>query len=93
MGLERGDLGDVALPRFGGGGEAEEAEGVAADDFKNIGWGEAECLEEAAGVTRKIKWEVSRTWGVDAGEGEVLKEHAEFYSVGGVARKVALLRS
>ena len=73
--------------------EAEEAEGVAADDFKNIGWGEAECLEEAAGVTRKIKREVSWAWGVDAGEGEVLKEHAEFLVVGGVVRKVALLRS
>ena len=34
------------------GGEAEEAEGVAAGEFENIGWGEAECLEEAAGVTR-----------------------------------------
>ena len=64
------------------GWEAEEAEGVAADDFKNIGWGEAECLEEAAGVTRKIKGEVSWAWGVDAGEGEVLKEHAKFFSVG-----------
>ena len=62
--------------------EAEEAEGVAADDFKNIGWGEAECLEEAAGVTRKIKGEVSWAWGVDAGEGEVLKEHAKFFVVG-----------
>ena len=62
--------------------EAEEAEGVAADDFKNIGWGEAECLEEAAGVTRKIKGEVSWAWGVDAGEGEVLKEHAELLVVG-----------
>ena len=61
--------------------EAEEAEGVAADDFKNIGWGEAECLEEAAGVTRKIKGEVSWAWGVDAGEGKVLKEHAEFFVV------------
>jgi hypothetical protein len=25
---------------------------------------------------------VSWAWGVDAGEGEVLKEHAEFFSVG-----------
>ena len=66
--------------------EAEEAEGVAADQFENIGWGEAECLEEAAGVTRKIKREVSWAWGVDAGEGEVLKEHAKFFVV-------ALLRS
>ena len=74
------------------GREAEEAEGVAADDFKNIGWGEAECLEEAAGVPRKIEGKVSWAWGVDAGEGEVLKEHAKFFSVGGVVRKVALLR-
>ena len=62
--------------------EAEEAEGVAADDFNNIGWGEAECLEEAAGVTRKIKREVSWAWGVDAGEGKVLKEHSELLVVG-----------
>jgi len=68
------------------GREAEEAEGVAAGEFNNIGWGEAECLEEAAGVTRKIEWEVSWAWGVDAGEGKVLKEHAEFFVV-------ALLRS
>ena len=39
-------------------------------------------MEEAAGVTRKIKGEVSWAWGVDAGEGEVLKEHAKFFSVG-----------
>jgi hypothetical protein len=65
-----------------GGGEAEEAEGVAADDFKNIGWGEAECLEEAASVARKIKGKVSWAWGVDASEGEVLKEHAKFFVVG-----------
>lgn len=62
--------------------EAEEAEGVAADDFENIGWGEAECLEEAAGIARKIEGEVSWAWGVNAGEGEVLKEHAKFFSVG-----------
>ena len=62
--------------------EAEEAEGVAAGEFENIGGGEAECLEEAASVTKKIKGEVSRAWGVDAGEGEVLKEHAKFFSVG-----------
>ena len=68
------------------GREAEEAEGVAAGEFENIGWGEAECLEEATGVTRKIKGEVSRAWGVDASEGEVLKEHAKFFVV-------ALLRS
>jgi hypothetical protein len=73
--------------------EAEEAEGVAAGEFENIGWGEAECAEEAAGVTRKIKGEVSWAWGVDAGEGEILKEYAKFFSVGGVVRKVALLRS
>jgi hypothetical protein len=64
------------------GREAEETEGVAADDFKNIGWGEAECLEEAASVTRKIKGEVSWAWGVDASEGEVLKEHSELLVVG-----------
>jgi len=51
-------------------------------DLENIGWGEAECLEEAAGVTRKIKGEVSWAWGVDAGEGKVLKEHAKFLVVG-----------
>jgi hypothetical protein len=51
-------------------------------DPEEIGWGETECLEEAAGVTRKIEGEVSRAWGVDAGEGEVLKEHAKFFSVG-----------
>ncbi len=39
-------------------------------------------MEEAAGVTRKIKGEVSWAWGVDAGEGEILKEHAEFLVVG-----------
>ena len=43
-------------------------------------------MEEAAGVTRKIEGEVSWAWGVDAGEGEVLKEHAKFFVV-------ALLRS
>ncbi len=64
------------------GREAEEAEGVAADEFENIGWGEAECLEEAAGVTRKIEGKVSWAWGVYASEGEVLKEHAKFFSVG-----------
>ena len=73
--------------------EAEEAEGVAADDFKNIGWGEAKCVEKAASVARKIEGEVSWAWGVDAGEGKVLKKHAKFFSVGGVVRKVALLRS
>ena len=65
-----------------GRGEAEEAKGVAAGEFENIGWGEAECLEEAAGVTRKIEGEVSWAWGVDAGEGKVLKEHAKFFSMG-----------
>jgi len=64
------------------GRETEEAEGVAAGEFENIGWGEAERLEEAASVTRKIEGEVSWAWGVDAGEGEVLKEHAKFFSVG-----------
>ena len=38
-------------------------------------------MEEAAGVTRKIKREVSWAWGVDASEGEVLKEHAKFFVV------------
>ena len=55
-------------------------------DLEKIGWGEAECLEEAAGVTRKIEGKVSWAWGVNAGEGEVLKEHAKFFVV-------ALLRS
>ena len=50
-------------------------------------------MEEAAGVTRKIKGEVSWAWGVDAGEGEVLKEHSELLVVGGVAWEAALLRS
>ena len=65
---------------------AKKSKKKTSADLEKIGWGEAECLEEAAGVTRKIKGEVSWAWGVDAGEGEVLKEHAEFFVV-------ALLRS
>ena len=41
--------------------EAEETEGVATDEFQNIGWGEAKGFEEAAGVPWKVKGEVART--------------------------------
>ena len=42
-------------------------------------------MEEAAGVTRKVEGEVSRTRRGNAGKGEVLQEGAEFFVVGGVS--------
>ena len=41
-------------------------------------------MEEAAGVTRKVEGEVSRTRRGNAGKGEVLQEGAEFFVVGDV---------
>ena len=58
-----------SLPRAG---NAEEAFEVTADDFEEVGGGEAEGAEEALGVAGEIKRQVAGTGGDNAGEGEIL---------------------
>ena len=64
--------------------DAEETEGVATDEFPDIGWGETKGFQEATGVAWKVEWEVTRTRGGDAGEGEILQEGAKLFVVGDV---------
>ena len=64
--------------------EAEETEGVATDEFQNIGWSETKGFQEAAGVTREVEGEVSGARRGDAGEGEILQEDAKLFVVGDV---------
>jgi len=73
---------------------AEEAEGVAADDLPKVGWRGAEGFKEASGIPWKIEGEVTGAGRSHAGEGEVLQKHSELLVVGGIEFwAAALLRS
>jgi hypothetical protein len=73
---------------------AEEAEGVAADDLPEVGWRGAEGFKEASGIPWKIEGKVTGAGRSHAGEGEILQKHSEFLVVGGIESwAAALLRS
>ena len=76
-------------PGGGGGkleswGNAEEAEGVAADDLPEVGWRGTEGFEEAPSVAWKIEGKVTGVGRSHAGEGEILQKHSELLVVGGL---------
>jgi hypothetical protein len=58
--------------KLGPWGNAEEAEGVAADDLPEVSWRGAEGFEEAPSVARKVKGKVTGAGRSHAGEGEIL---------------------
>ena len=73
---------------------AEEAEGVAADDLPEVSWRGAEGFKEAPGIPWKIEGKVTGAGRSHAGEGEILQKHSKLLVVGGIESwAAALLRS